>query len=524
MKKKLPIPGKNNTNSINFELIFKILFFITVAYGCAIFWMAQHLPMVDLPQLSGQVAVLKDLLQGDPTWQDVFRINFFTPYLIPYALWLPLTFFFSIAVSGQILLTAGYLFFIWTCIYLRKIFNGDSRLDWLFVPCYFGICFKWGFITTLLAVPFGLLFVVFAKIYTDAPSILKGTLLTVAGYFLFFCHGFVFIFSLAIGFCFLLLRFRLSKRLMLMSAPYLGLVVLCLIFYALKSSGLPQVPSQDFLEWGWYRGRAEEFLVYTLGMKEDREFLPIVLLFLAFPFLLGSRLRRQRYDHLIPLGVLLAAWISWPSYGNVLGMDFAFIYHRFAIYIFPFYILLFQRPEKTVPDQSGLNVNVIREIAAPLLVVLACWAFFAVQSARVLQFAEESADFDRVVAKAEPKQLALYLVFDSSSPASNNGAAYRHFPAWYQAEHRGAVEFNFASYLNQVILYRFNESNKIPEFGSKPFTFKWNDNKGDRFYYIFIRHKNKFPSNIFADAGCPISKIIESGTWSLYRGCANGKI
>ena len=519
MKKKLPIPGKSNTNSINFELIFKILFFITVAYGCAIFWMAQHLPMVDLPQLSGQVAVLKDLLQGDPTWQDVFRINFFTPYLIPYALWLPLTFFFSIAVSGKILLTAGYLFFIWTCICLRKSFNGDSRLDWLFIPCYFGFAFKLGFVTTLLAVPFGLLFIIFAKLYTDAPSVRRGITLTVAGYFLFFCHGFVFIFSLAIGFCFLLLRFRLSKRLIQMSTPYVGLVVLCLIFYAFKSSDLPRVMSPDFLSWGWYRGRAEQFLLYPLGTEEDRIFLPILLLCIAFPFLLGSRPRLQLHDHLIPFGIILLAWLSWPSYGNVLGMDFAYIYHRFAIYILPFYVLLFQRQEKSVSEKYGLNV--IREVAAPTLVVLACWAFFAVQSVRVLEFAEESTDFDRVVAKAEPKQLALFLVFDSSSPASHNGAAYRNFPAWYQAEHQGVVEFNFASYLNQVIIYRSNVPTKLPEFGHKPHTFRWKENNSDRFHYIFIRHKNNLPSGIFADAGCTISKITESGTWSLYRGCAN---
>jgi hypothetical protein len=227
----------------------------------------------------------------------------------------------------------------------------------------------------------------------------------------------------------------------------------------------------------------------------------------------------QLHDHLIPFGIILLAWLSWPSYGNVLGMDFAYIYHRFAIYILPFYVLLFQRQEKSVSEKYGLNV--IREVAAPTLVVLACWAFFAVQSVRVLEFAEESTDFDRVVAKAEPKQLALFLVFDSSSPASNNGAAYRNFPAWYQAEHQGVVEFNFASYLNQVIIYRSNVSTKLPEFGHKPHTFRWKENNSDRFHYIFIRHKNNLPSGIFADAGCTISKITESGPWSLYRGCAN---
>jgi len=255
-----------------------------------------------------------------------------------------------------------------------------------------------------------------------------------------------------------------------------------------------------------------------LGTEEDRIFLPITLLFFAFPFLLGSRIRVKFGDHLIPFGILLISWLSWPSWGNVLGMDFAFIYQRFAIFIFPFYILLFQR--KSDETFHTTNIASVREGIALSSAVLACWIFFGIQSTRMINFAHESSDFDKVVSHARPKQLALFLVFDGKSPASNNNIVYRTFPAWYQAENGGVVEPNFAGFLNQVILFRSNTNTEIPKFGTKSHTFRWKDNNADRFQYIFVRKKDSISQQIFDGASCEISSVSSVGTWTLFRGCA----
>ena len=68
------------------------LFLLTSAWGMLIFWLAPHPPMIDLPEHAAQVALLRDLLLGQSPWGDLFRINLFTPYLLGYALALPLSF------------------------------------------------------------------------------------------------------------------------------------------------------------------------------------------------------------------------------------------------------------------------------------------------------------------------------------------------------------------------------------------------------------------------------------------------
>jgi hypothetical protein len=510
-----------NNYAINGRRLLRTLFLLTAAYGGVIFWLAPHLPMADLPQHAAQVATLKSLIMGNSPWQDLFRINFFTPYLIGYTLWLPLTFLFSVTVAVKILLTIGYYFFIWTCIHLRKSFDGDDRLDWLFLPCYFGFAFKWGFLTFILAAPFGLLFILTAKLYADNPSIRTGAYLTIAGIFLFFCHGLVFFFAMTIGACFLLIRLWRDRRSVWIILPYICIFLLFVIFYFIKSAALPETLHNDFFHWRSYKERPEQFLLYMLGTGDDPIFLPIALFFIAYPFLLASHVKLQLHDRLVPFIVFLLVWFGWPSTANLSGMEVALIYQRFAIFSLPLYALLFQRKQETVQENSGISRT--REMVVMSLVVLTCWTYFAMQSNRIAQFAKESEDFDKVIALAEPNQLMLYYILDGSSPASNNNEAYRHFPAWYQAEANGAVEFNFAIYQNLIVLYRSNEPSKLPYNRLNPFTTRWSVLKEEHFYYILVRHTDALPSDFFEGIGCQVNKIVESGTWSLYRGCSNAK-
>jgi hypothetical protein len=510
-----------NHYAINGGRLLRILFFLTAAYGGVIFWLAPHLPMADLPQHAAQVAMLKSLIMGNSLWQDLFRINLFTPYLIGYVLWLPLTFLFSVTVAVKILLTVGYYFFIGTCIHLRKSFGGDDRLDWLFLPCYFGFAFKWGFLTFILAAPFGLLFILTAKLYADSPSIRTGAYLTIAGVLLFFCHGLVFFFALAIGFCFLVIRWWRDRRSVLIILPYICIFLLFVVFYFIKSAALPETMHTNSFSWGPYRERPQQFLLYMLGTEEDAIFLPIALLLLAYPFLLGSYFKLQLNDHLAPFFVFLIVWFGWPWGATLSGMEVGLIYHRFAIFSLPLYALLFQRKQETIQENFGISRT--REIIVITLVVLTCWTYFAIQSNRIVQFAKESEDFDKVMALAQPNHLALYHILDGSSPASNNNQAYRHYPAWYQAEANGAVEFNFAIYQSQIVLYRSNEPSKVAFKKSNPFTTRWSELNSEHFYYIFVRHTAALPSDFFEGIGCQVNKIVESGTWSLYRGCSNAK-
>ncbi len=504
--------------------LFRFLFVATVAYGGAMLWLSPHLPMGDLPQVSGQIALLKDLINGSSPWHDMVRVNFFTPYLVPYFVGIVLAFFFSIVTALKIELAIGYFLFVYACVRLRKVLGGDERLDWLFIPSYFGYAFKWGFVTFLVATPLGVFLILLAKIYADNPTLRNGIVLCLSGVFLFFAHGLVFIFAFFVGCSFLFSHFIKrgypGRHWAALSIPYFCLAFVFVLFIVVSKLTEQQYVSYgdvSSFSWSIYSTRPAQFVSYMLGSGIDIVFLPISFCLLTYPFLLGSRLKLEMNDRVLPFLMLLILWVTWPSR----GMSLYFLCERFSIFSLAFYAMIFSCNKEQGQTQELPRAENVRYVAATTLAVLSCWAFFAVQSVRLVRFAEESADFDRIAAAAEPKRLALSLVFDPGSAAAYNRVAYKHFPAWYQAEKEGFLEPNFAGFLPQVVRYRREMFNEAPPADLVAETFRWKENNGDRYYYIFVRREGGLPPDVSADAKCRIMKIAESGSWSLYRGCGD---
>jgi hypothetical protein len=49
------------------------------------------------------------------------------------------------AAALKALLTVAYLLFFLSCVTVSRQLGSDPRLHWLFVPTFFGFCWKWGF-------------------------------------------------------------------------------------------------------------------------------------------------------------------------------------------------------------------------------------------------------------------------------------------------------------------------------------------------------------------------------------------
>ena len=106
--------------------------------------------MIDLAQHAGQVTLWRDLLLGTSKWQSFLYINYFTPYLVGYGLALPLSFVMPVSAALKLLLTIAYCGFVAACVAQRARLGGDRRLDWLFIPGFFGYAYALGFYTTLV--------------------------------------------------------------------------------------------------------------------------------------------------------------------------------------------------------------------------------------------------------------------------------------------------------------------------------------------------------------------------------------
>jgi hypothetical protein len=167
--------------------------------GLATVWFARHPPMIDVPQHAAQVGLLNDLLRGESAWSELVWINLWTPYLLGYALLLPLVQIFSIATAIKLLLSAAYVCFVAGCFLLGRKFGSDEGLDIYAAAGFFGFAYYWGFLTFLVAAPLVLAFVLLSIRLTEKPSLARALAVFIVGLLLLVSHGLAFAFAFLIG-------------------------------------------------------------------------------------------------------------------------------------------------------------------------------------------------------------------------------------------------------------------------------------------------------------------------------------
>lgn len=488
----------------------RTVFVATVLAAGALVWLTERPPMIDLPQHAAQVALLRDLLLGHSAFDELLRINLLTPYLIAYGLALPLALVMPAAAALKMVLMLAYYAYVALCVQLRRVTDGDARLDWLAVPGFFGFAWSWGFVTFLVAAPLGLLFILWAWKYAQAPSRPLAVRIAVAGLALFFCHGMVFALAVAVGAALLTLRLRAPRAILGAGWPYLLLFGFALAFFVFVRQGEPPPPypyeySSEPLTWHHGPRRLVEFFIYPLGHNYGRIFVPLTLALMAVPWLLGLRPSHARRLQAVPLAVLGAIWLLVPSY----AANTAFLYERFAIFTLPFYALLFGAP--AVPPRRRWP----RAGAAALPAL--CLLFLALLAARQLRFEAEARDYDRVARVLQPGQRALMMIFEPHSEAAK-APVYLHYAAWYSAEQHGLVDFNFAWVRQPMVRYRPGRLPSIaPGFEWKPQAFDWERHAGQLFRYFLVRSSQPLPPTLFANRHCTVRPIAESGAWKVYE-------
>ncbi|HEX7910172.1 MAG TPA: hypothetical protein VF534_19070 [Paraburkholderia sp.] len=495
--------------------LFRALFFVTTIAGGVIFWLAPHPPMSDLPQHAAQVAVLHDLLLGQSPWDQLLRINLFTPYILAYGLATALSFLMPVEAALKLLLTLSFYGFVATYVALRRRFQADERLDWLCVPGFFGFAYEYGFFSYLVATPVGLGFLLIALDYAEQPSRRRGVTLLLADIAVFFSHGLLFVLVNAIGGTFLLVRNRGDWRRFVRSIwPYVALVALCGV-YALAHRDVDLAPMYPVtLAWGL--NPLIRFLCaigYPWGIAPNAWMLVTTLLIFAAPLWMGVRWNRNRMAY-VPLAIFALGWFCVPTF----AMNTFFLYHRFALFLLPFYALMFS-PVEHDGERRGDAGRL--EVWPQIALAAICVAFLGAQGLHAIRFAEESADFDAIAAEIGPAQRALNVAFDITSPAADNPVVYENFALWYAADHRGLVDFNAAWFPPQIVRYRLD---RLPAVGPadvapQPFfsTFRWSRHQGWLYRYFFVRHTSPIPDGYFANPDCRVVLLKTVGTWSVYE-------
>ena len=492
----------------------RVLFVAATLWGASLFWITDHLPMVDLPQHAGQVALLRDLLLGDSTWAELVRTNWLTPYLLAYSLAVPLSLVMPAGAALQLLLTVAYLAFVALCLRIGRHFGSDPRLAPLYLVGFFGLAWTWGFVTFLVTAPLVLAFVLVASRHASAPTRRGGVLVFAFGMLMLASHGLAFLFGWGVGAAMLALEWRHQPRRLLRAAlPYVArgraVVGYFLVSRLVQSEFKVVYDYWANLDYRWTR--VLKVPLYAIGSKEDRYLLPFALALFALPLLMGLRMRRHHWRSTVPLGVVVLIMFAVPAF----AFDTAFLYERFGVFLLPAWAWAFPAAAPAAPARWR----------APLVLVLALLVAFVLgqHTLRIWRFGEETRGIDATLRGLPPGGRILNLPFTRGSESTGYPFAYMHYAAWYQADSRGFVDFNFAWFPPQIVRFRPDRAPALkPGFEWKPERFDWQLHEGWRYrWFLFIG----IPAEGFFDgAPCDPAVVYTDGRFTLLenRPCEAG--
>jgi hypothetical protein len=492
----------------------RVFLLMTVLWGAAIFWVAPHPPMVDLAQHAGQITLLHDLIAQQSNWASLVRVNLLTPYLLGYGLALPLTFLVPVAVAIKIVLSLAYLGFVMAAVALRRWCGGDPRLDWLMVLGYFGFSYNYGLYTFLVAAPIALLVILCCAKYAAAPSRRQGLIVLVAGLVLLASHGLSFVFAVGVGALVYLLHCRSIKGFFAHLWPFVCLAIACALYFVASKMTEAEIAAPYGAHISWRLGvhRVHELVLHSFGIAPKRLFMGVALIMLAYPWLLGLR---PRFDNKLALAMLfVVVFISFlfPNF----ALKTALLYQRFAIFFLPAYALAFTGAPRDGPPNASAGILAARRLVLMPLVMVGCWAVLASYTLEAHRFGKESAGIDSALQKIAPGTRALALVLDEGSEAVENRVLYANYASWYQAEHAGFVDFNFAWFPPQIVRFRPALAPSV-NIDFVPKEFDWTRHHGELYRYFIVRGALEESNRLFDAAPCKPVLVDTVSAWRIYE-------
>ncbi len=483
------------------------LFWLIFIIGCAMHWLAPRLPMADLPQHAGQIAGLADMMRGDFLWGDIAQLNWLTPYLLAYSLAALVTLLLPVTVSIALILTAAYASSVLLCLYLRRIWQRAPQLDLLFLPGFFGLAWHLGSFSFLVAFPLALLFIALCARQARNPAPSRLLTLTLCGLLLLTAHILAFGFAALIGGLILLLAPLPLKTRLMQLWPFLIFFMLLLAYPLLVQNN---VQAASTLSMGDPSLRLLNFFHLPLDGDYVRPLTPLFYLLWLLPWICGCGRPSGLRGPAIPFLSLCGLWLLMPTV--LFGTNQ--IYQRFAVFSLPFFAFLFAPPP---PEPRHLAPE---RIILAFVLVASCLFY---QAHHVQRFAQEDQVFADVLAELTPERRLLMHIADSSSPAFGNRWLYFGWPAWYQAEQRGWVDFNFAFFFPQMVSLRDRNSYSAHyTFAiSRNASFDWSLLQGQRYDFFLVRGRDQgahdFIKTLITNSDCTIERQFVTAEWQLYK-------
>jgi hypothetical protein len=464
------------------------------------FLAARDLPVVDLPQHAAQIATWVRWDAHVPEVVGRYELNFRTPYLLAYPLARALSPLVGAVVALKLVVWLAVLGNQLALAGLARRLGHDPWLALFGVVTAMGLCFYFGFISFMLAMPLAVWSLSLALGHARRPSLRSGVLLATSLCLMLTAHGVAFVMGLgSVGILLLRGEGALVKRLAPLTAP----ILLAVTWFA------PGPASQriggDAFDLTPRRLLDLPALLVGMGATDHYAFALGLLVLAVTARALRGRLSRSP-ERVLPLALLLVAYVLFPA----MFRGIVLLHTRLPCFLLPLWLLAVE-PVAKKPKDTRPRVPVA--IAATILV----WA--TVLGVRLVAYNHEAAEFHALEAKL-PTGLAIRpLVFDRNTRVFPGVPAYLHYPAYYYVEKGGTQGYSFAMYPLSVVRLR-PEVRATMQGGAewRPELFRREEIA--EYDYFLVRSERDRGAELFGSA--PVALDVRVGSWWGYKRVSDG--
>jgi len=197
---------------------------------CAVISLIPIWMPIDLANHAAQISILRDFHDPSFGYETQYRVVLFTPYLLGINLAVFFSYFMSVLIAVKTVLSISLLTYPLSLYYLVSKTGGDPYWALAGFPLFYGSNFIAGHFNFLVAVPVGILVIVYSLEYSNNPNLKRGHALFILLFVLFFCHLLVFGMAFLSAGMFVFFSNKNIRSKIMMYLPLLGVIFLPLLW------------------------------------------------------------------------------------------------------------------------------------------------------------------------------------------------------------------------------------------------------------------------------------------------------
>lgn len=509
-----------------------VLFWGVFAFFCGFLvlplWLLDFLPLGDLPDHAGQIQVILNY----ENYQDDYRINWFTPYLVAYAITIFFGQIFSVATSIKIVLSLSVLSFPVGAYLLIRQLKGNRYCSLICIPAGYSFAFFWGFYSFIVGSALSVYFFVFVLAYARNKTTFKWYLAAfLLSLLLFFSHFMVWAIAISVT-PLIIFMYNGVKPTVDKWTAFLLIAPIAAYWLSISGSyGNASAPVaeghhveealnsigreidnvvrafNERTEKGEHIPRAKELFSLAIGRGRMLDYTVLTVCLLVWPLFLGARLSRD-IRRWLPLLYCFAMFMVVPY----ALLNTYYVYYRFAVFLLPFSLFIYQNREP-LEDNSSTSLNwyglvgSVTGFVAIYLILASNYSLFS-------SFKENDKNFSEILGDMKSGKMVQSLIFDADSRFAFS-PAYLHFGSWYQAEKGGEVIFSFTHAENAFgVPVRYRHKTWAWPSAWNASEFNWRKHSGRKYDYFLVRSDR--PRDYLFPVSAEIALIAKQGTWYLY--------